>query len=95
MKNIFLVTLMTLSIAVFSSTALAEPDEVVLSVQQMSCATCPIVVRGALYDLGGVSEVKVWLESSSVQVKYDADKVDVRELVLAVTNAGFPAEISK
>ena len=95
MKNILIVGLVAFSIALFSSTTSAEPDEVVLSVQQMSCVTCPIVVRGALYDLGGVLEVEVSIETSSVEVKYDADKVDASDLVLAVTNAGFPAKISK
>ncbi len=95
MKNIFCASLVAFSIVIFSSTTSAAPDEVVLSVKQMSCAACPIVVRGTLYDLGGVSEVKVSIETNSVKITYDADKVDVRDLVLAVTNAGFPAEISK
>ena len=73
----------------------AAPTETTLKVEHMDCATCPVVVRAALYDLAGVDEVKVSMEEKTVEVKYDNELVSEESLARTVTNAGFPAKVSK
>ena len=75
--------------------AFAAPSETTLKVEHMDCATCPVVVRAALYDLEGVDEVIVSMEEKTVDVKYDNKLVSEESLARTVTNAGFPAKVSR
>lgn len=75
--------------------ARAETSEATLAVKQMSCATCPVVVKAALYDLDGVEDVSVSMEEKTALVKYDDSLLDPAQLAEAVTNSGFPAEVSE
>lgn len=74
---------------------LATPGEATLVVEHMDCASCPVVVRAALYDLDGVEDVKVSMQEKTVHVTYDSERLTEDGLAQAVTNAGFPATISK
>jgi mercuric ion binding protein len=73
----------------------ATADEATLAVEHMDCATCPVVVRAALYDLDGVEDVKVSMKEKTVHVSYDSERLSEDSLAQAVSNAGFPATISK
>ena len=74
---------------------LATPGEATLVVEHMDCASCPVVVRAALYDLDGVEDVKVSMQEKTVHVTYDSDRLTEDKLAQTVTNAGFPATISQ
>jgi mercuric ion binding protein len=87
---LFLFTHLTIVAGVF-----AAPTETTLKVEHMDCATCPVVVRAALYDLEGVDEVKVSMEEKTVDVRYDDELVTEENLAQAITNAGFPAKVRK
>lgn len=82
-------------LCLFSTSSIAAAIETTLSVKHMDCATCPVVVRAALYDLDGVEKVTVSMEEKSVVVKYDGDTLTEEDLAKAVTHAGFPAEVSR
>ena len=79
--------LLTLPVAALS----AMPQAVTLEVQNMSCATCPIVVKKSLERVPGVSGVKVDFDRKTAIVTYDPDKAQVDALTKATQNAGFPS----
>lgn len=71
----------------------AGTSTVTLSVDNMTCATCPVIVRAALYDLNGVENVVVSMKERAAVVTFDDQQVDVEDLTEATTNAGFPARV--
>lgn len=65
--------------------------EVVLNVANMKCAGCVATVEQALTSLEGVESVTVSLEDKKATVTGSADPAILAQ---AVTDAGFPAEVS-
>lgn len=68
-----------------------EFKEVKLTVEGMTCETCPATVHKALSELEGVFEVLVTYEPPVALVRYDAKRVGVEQFELATRNAGYPA----
>ncbi|GAB4207039.1 MAG: hypothetical protein OHK0013_24260 [Sandaracinaceae bacterium] len=66
---------------------------VVLHVDGMHCATCPITVRTVLRRLDGVSDAVVSMESMTARVTYDPARVTPTRMAQAVTDAGYPARV--
>lgn len=90
-----LVTLAALTVGVLASgTAFAGEQTVKLAVANMSCASCPPIVRKSLGAVAGVSKVVVSLEQQSALVTFDDQKTDVQALIAAATNAGYPAKLA-
>ena len=83
------------SIFLFAGSAVASENEktVTFSVEKMTCATCPIVVRKAMQGVDGVKRVEVSLEDASAVVSYDPGVTTADEIGQAATNVGFPATI--
>ncbi len=71
----------------------AEIKQSTFSVENMSCPTCPIVIKKALGHLDGVKKIEFSMESKSVTVTFDDSTVTTDELEQAITNSGFPARI--
>lgn len=74
-----------------SGGALAAERTVRLTVENMTCETCPIVVRQSLKAVTGVGDVKVSMAEKSAIVTFDDAKATVAALVDATTKAGFPS----
>jgi mercuric ion binding protein len=85
----------SLSLALLSLPAAAEPRTVRLDIQKMSCATCPITVRLALKKVAGVLDAKVTLDPPVASVSYDDAKTNPDALTRATSNAGFPSSVRK
>ena len=66
-----------------------------LEVQNMTCAVCPVTVKGSPEQLPGVSTVKVDLAERMTIVIYDPDKADPEAQTKATTNAGYPFTVHK
>jgi mercuric ion binding protein len=89
-----LVTLAVLTVGVLApGAAFAGEQTVKLALANMSCATCPPIVRKSLSALAGVSKVIVSLEQQSALVTFDDEKTSVEALIAATTNAGYPAKL--
>ena len=90
-------TLSSLSIAglLFASAgALAAPPQTVtLAVENMTCGTCPIVVKKALEKVAGVSATAVDFDKKTATVTFDPDKASTVRLTQATTEAGFPSKL--
>lgn len=70
----------------------APPQTVTLAVENMTCGTCPIVVRKALQRVPGVSAARINYEKKTVDVTFDPDKTSVAQMTHATTDAGFPSK---
>ena len=82
-------------VAIPMATLAATPKTVTLDVQNMSCGTCPIVVKKSLEKVAGVDVVKVDFAKKTATVTYDPDKAQPKALTLATANAGFPSAVQK
>ena len=67
---------------------------VILEVQGMTCAACPITVKKALKKVPGVSVVKVDYKTRIAEVRYDPNKTSPDELAKAITAVGFPTSVT-
>lgn len=77
-----------------ASAALAEEQTVTLAVENMTCASCPYIVRRSLTAIPGVTNVAVSLEEKSATVSFDDTKTTADTLIGATTNAGYPAKLA-
>ncbi len=76
-----------------------KPQQTVtLQVENMTCSSCPFTVKMALKQVDGVEKVIAKYEGSSegwAKVTFDPSIANVKNLINATTNAGYPSsEIS-
>jgi len=71
----------------------APPHTVTLAVDNMTCGTCPIVVKKALERVSGVSSTTVDFDKKTATVTFDPDKATSAKLTQATTEAGFPSKL--
>jgi len=89
-------TLAPLGIGAVSPTVAAEvpaTKTVTLSVENMTCAACPITVRKALEKVPGVSKANVDYKTMTATVTFDPAKTKVEALTKATTDAGYPSKL--
>ena len=86
-------TLALVCAAGLSSMAMAAIQTVTLDVPGMTCSSCPITVKKALYKVDGVQQVKTSLEKREAMVTFYDQKTSVEKLSLASANAGYPATL--
>lgn len=77
--------------AATSGTALAAQQTVTLAVDNMTCASCPYIVKKALRRLDGVERATVSYQDKTATVTFDDAKTGVKQLTTATTNAGYPS----
>ena len=90
--------LLASALLVSAATAVATGElqsQVTLTVEGMTCASCPITVKRLLANVPGVSEASVNYKTREAQVWFDPDKVQADQLARAVTDIGFPAKVKK
>ncbi len=73
--------------------ASAEASEATaqFSIENMTCATCPISVRKAMKRVDGVKSVEVDFETKIATVVYDPGLTTADEIAAASTDVGYPA----
>jgi len=74
--------------------ALAAEQTVHLAVENMTCASCPYIVKQSLTAIPGVVNVAVSFEKKSATVTYDDAKTTADALMGATTKAGYPATLA-
>lgn len=82
-----------LAAAVLSGSALAASRTVILDVQNMTCAVCPITVKKALERVSGVQQVTVDYASKTAAVQFDDTVATADKLTEATQAAGYPSTI--
>ena len=76
--------------AAYSSTAAQEQSQR-FTIDNMTCASCPITVRIAMKKVEGVKAVKVDFKTKTADVTFDPALTNAAEIAKASTNAGYPA----
>ena len=66
-----------------------EKKNAELKITGMHCATCVVAVKEALRQVKDVSGVEVNFANETARVEFDSSKVSIRDLEMAVRNAGF------
>lgn len=74
-----------------ASIAAAAERTITLTVENMTCALCPITVRTAIERVSGVRDVKVDLENKTAVVLFDDTEATVEDIAEASRLAGYPA----
>jgi mercuric ion binding protein len=69
-------------------------DHVVLVVEGMHCATCPVTVRVTLERLDGVKSASVSRKEGKAYIEYDPTKISPERMAKAVTDAGYPSRVA-
>jgi mercuric ion binding protein len=62
------------------------------TVENMTCAACPITVRKAMSRVEGVQSVAVNFEKKTVTAVYDPKIADAAAIAEASSSVGFPAQ---
>ena len=75
------------------TTQTAQTNQITLLVKGMTCAACPVTVTKSLKKLDGVQEANATFDPPEATVIYDPNKVSIKQLVEATTNAGYPSSI--
>lgn len=73
--------------------ALAGERTVALAVDNMTCATCPFIVKRALAAVPGVIAVEVSFEDRAARVTFDDARADLSDLTAATAAIGFPSRL--
>ena len=85
-------------IAVAEQSSVQEPaapasfQQVVLTVDGMTCDACPITVRKALEGVEGVYSAETTYEPPQAVVRFDPARASVEALTQATRNAGYPSQ---
>lgn len=70
----------------------ATPRQVVLDVQNMTCAACGITIGKTLDKVPGVQSKQVDAHAATVTVVFDPSQTTVSAVSRAVTEAGLPTK---
>ena len=69
----------------------AATRTVALAVDNMSCASCPYIVKQALEGTAGVIAADVSFREKRARVTYDPTETEVAALVRATSELGYPS----
>src|SRR3546814_14450504 len=69
----------------------AAVQKTTFSIENMTCAMCPVTVTKAMKGVAGVKSVTVDFAAKTATVIYDPATATVAAIAAASTNAGYPA----
>lgn len=75
------------------SARIATARTATFTVENMTCALCPVTVRKAMEAVPGVASVEVDFDAKTATVVFDPAVTNVEAIAAASTNAGYPATI--
>lgn len=93
MKNLLKTAALASLLLAPAGVAFAGERTVTLDVDNMTCASCPLVVRQALTAVPGVNKAEVSYRAGTAVVTFDDEKVTIEALAAATTQAGYPARV--
>lgn len=91
-KSLSVVALIT---AMMTMPAYAAQRTVTFAVDNMSCVSCPYIVKTAMAAVPGVATVTVAFEAKTATVTFDDAKTSPDAIAAASTNAGYPAHLTQ
>lgn len=69
----------------------AAVQTVIFSVENMTCALCPVTVKKAMEGVAGVKSVTVDFDAKTATAVFDPSVTNADAIAAASTNAGYPA----
>ncbi|SMF26514.1 mercuric ion binding protein [Tistlia consotensis] len=75
-----------------STAAMAAERTVTLTVENMTCASCPYIVKKSMEAVPGVAQVAVSYETKTATVTFDDAKTSVDAIAGASASNGYPAK---
>ncbi len=94
MRLKFYITGIILSL-IISSPVYAAEKTVILSIKNMSCITCPYIVKSSLSDVSGVISVDVSFNDKIAQITFDDSTTNIQDLTDATADVGFPSMLKQ
>jgi mercuric ion binding protein len=100
MKKLLVLALLALSaapaITAIPATAqsVATEQTVTFTVDNMTCALCPVTVKAAMAGVEGVRSVEIDFEARTATVIFDPAATNADAVAAASANAGYPARIT-
>jgi mercuric ion binding protein len=85
------------ALALCLGTGLAQATErtVTLAVDNMTCASCPYIVKQTLSAIAGVHRVDVSFKARTAAVMFDDAVASPAVLTEATTKAGYPSKVTQ
>ena len=74
-----------------ASTAFAGERTITFAVDNMTCASCPYIVKSSMEGVSGVAKVAVSFRAKTAAVTFDDAKTNPDAIATASMNAGYPA----
>ena len=74
-----------------ASTAFAGERTITFAVDNMTCASCPYIVKSSMEGVLGVAKVAVSFRAKTATVTFDDAKTNPATIAAASMNAGYPA----
>lgn len=85
-------SVLTLSVSMVTApAAFAAERTVTFTVDNMTCASCPYIVRTSMSQVPGVAKVVVSFETKTATVTFDDARTSPDAIAAASMNAGYPA----
>lgn len=89
MKSLSVCTL--IGLLILAPVAWAGERTVTFAVDNMTCASCPFIVKTTMAAVPGVANVTVSFEAKTASVTFDDTKTNPDAIAAASMNAGYPA----
>lgn len=74
-----------------AATRAAAVRTATFTVENMTCALCPVTVKAAMARVDGVRSVEIDFGAGTAAVVFDPSVTSVEAIAAASTNAGYPA----
>jgi len=73
--------------------AFAGERTITFAVDNMTCASCPFIVKSSMAAVPGVAKVAVSFQAKTATVTFDDAKTNPDAIAAASMNAGYPAHL--
>src|SRR6266481_4450550 len=89
--NRYLSALALIASVITAATAFAGERTITFAVDNMTCASCPYIVKSSMSAVPGVAKVAVSFLAKTATVTFDDAKTNPDAIATASMNAGYPA----
>lgn len=87
----FLSVLALIGSVIAAPAALAAERTMMFAIDNMTCASCPYIVKSSMAAVPGVTKVAVSFQAKTATVTFDDAKASPDTITAASANAGYPA----
>lgn len=91
--NKLIPSIMFAMLASTSSMANAAEQTIKLSVPDMTCASCPYMVKQAISAVDGIKFVEATMEDRSATVSFEDTVTSIEAIQQATANIGYPSSV--